>query len=99
VDSILAQMPKNQYHLILGGFMFSLLTFLIKATFLLFQSKKKLLIQLWLQKKGIEILKRQNQKRKLIFKNSDRIVIAIIDRVSDIKGSISIVKPDTVLRW
>ena len=79
--------------------MFYLFTFLIKATFLLFQSKKNLIIQLCLQKKEIEILKRQNQKRKLIFKNSDRIVFAVMNRVSDIKEHISIVKPATVLRW
>ena len=79
--------------------MFSLLSFLIKAIFLLFQSKKNLIIQLCLQKKEIEILKRKNQKRKLIFKNSDRIVFAVMNRASDTKGQISIVKPDTVLRW
>jgi putative transposase len=79
--------------------MYSLLSFLIKATFLLFQSKKKLLIQLCLHKKEIEILKRQNPKTKLIFKNYDRIVFAAMNKVSDIKGHISIGKPDTVLHW
>ena len=79
--------------------MFSLVTFLIRAIFFLFLSKKNLLIQLCLQKKEIEILIRQNQKRKLIFKNSDRVVFAVMNKVSDIKEHISIVKPATVLYW
>ena len=79
--------------------MFFLLTFPIRAIFFLFLSKKNLIIKLCLHKKEIEILKRQNPKRKLIFKNSDRIVFAVMNRASDTKGQISIVKPDTVLRW
>ena len=79
--------------------MFSVLIFLTRAIFNLFRSKKNLLFQLCLLKKEIEILKRQNQKRKLIFKNSDRIVFAVMNKVNDIKEHISIVKPDTVLRW
>ena len=51
------------------------------------------------EKKEIEILKRQNPKRKLRFRHCDRIVFAVMNRVSDIKGHISIVKPDTVLCW
>ena len=38
-------------------------------------------------------------KKKIKFKNSDRIVFAIMDRVSDIREQFSIVKPETVLRW
>ena len=79
--------------------MFSLLTFLIRTIFLVFRSKKSILIQNCLQQKELEILKRQNKKKKLKFKNSDRVVFAIINRISDTKGQISIVKPDTVLRW
>jgi hypothetical protein len=72
--------------------MFSLLIFIIGAIFFLFRSKRNLLIQNCLHKKEIEILKRQNQKRKLIFKNSDRIVFAVMNKVNDIKEHISIVK-------
>ena len=42
--------------------MYSLLTFLIGAIFNLLKSKKELLIQIYLHKKELEILKRQNQK-------------------------------------
>jgi hypothetical protein len=45
--------------------MFSLLTFLIRVFFNLFKSRKNLLIQLSIQKKEIEILLRQNQKKRL----------------------------------
>jgi putative transposase len=79
--------------------MYSLLTFLIRTIFFLFLSKKKLLIQICLQKREIEDLKRKNQKRRLIFNNIDRIIFAVMNRISDIKGQISIVKPDTVLSW
>ena len=52
-----------------------------------------------MQKKEIEILQRRNQKKRLKFYQSDRIIFSILCRMGHIKGAISIVKPETVLRW
>lgn len=79
--------------------MFSLLTFLIGAIFNLLKSKKELIIQIYLHKKELEILKRQNQKKRLKFHHCDRIIFSILNRIGNIKETISIVKPETVLRW
>jgi len=79
--------------------MFSLLTFLLCLIFNLFKSKKELLIQISLHKKEIEILKRQHRKQQLGFQYSDRIIFSILNRIGQIKESISIAKPETVLGW
>ncbi len=79
--------------------MFSLLTFLIGVIFNLLKSKRGLLIQISLQKKEIEILLRKNQKKRLKFLHTDRIIFSILNGIGNIKESISIVKPETVLRW
>ena len=79
--------------------MFSLLTFLFALIFNLYKSKKELLVQISLHKKEIEILKRQHRKQRLVFQHSDRIIFFILNRIDQIKESISIVKPETVLGW
>ncbi|OVE79576.1 hypothetical protein BVY01_02160 [bacterium I07] len=79
--------------------MFSIITFLFKVSFNLFKSKKQLSIQNCLQKKEIEILLRQNQKKRQNIHHSDRIIISILNKIENIKDNISIVKPETVLRW
>jgi transposase InsO family protein len=79
--------------------MFSLLTFLFGAIFHLSKSKSELIIQLYLHKKELEILKRQNQKKRLTFKHYDRIIFSILNRMGNIRENISIVKPETVLLW
>jgi hypothetical protein len=79
--------------------MFSLLTFLIGAIFNLLKSKQELIIQICLHKKELEILKRQNQKKRLKFNHYDRIIFSILNRIGNIKETLSIVKPETVLRW
>jgi hypothetical protein len=81
-----------------GGRMFSLLTFIIGAIFNLFKSKKELIIQSCLQKKEIEILRRQNHKKRLNLNHSDRIIFSVLNRIGNIKETISILKPETVLR-
>jgi putative transposase len=58
-----------------------------------------LIVQICLQKKEIEILLRKNQKKRIKFRHSDRIIFSLLNRISHIKESISIVKPETVLRW
>jgi nitric oxide synthase oxygenase domain/subunit len=79
--------------------MFSFLTFLFRAIFNLLKSKKKLIIQICLHKKELEILKRQNQKKRLKFQHYDRIIFSVLNKIGNIKETISIIKPETVLRW
>jgi transposase InsO family protein len=79
--------------------MFYLLSFIIGTIFNLFKSKKELLIQNCLQKKEIEILLRQNQKKRLKLNHSDRIIFSVLYKIGNIKAVVSIVKPETVLRW
>ncbi len=79
--------------------MFLLLSFIVGAIFYLLKSKKKLIVQISLQKKEIEILLRQNQKKQLKYQHSDRIIFSVLNRISHIKGFVSIVKPETVLKW
>ena len=79
--------------------MFSLLTLLFTALFNLFKSKKQLSLQNCLQKKEIEILLRQNQKKRLKIQQSDRLIVSILYRIGNIKERISNVRSETVLRW
>ena len=79
--------------------MFSLVTFLFKVIFDSLKSKKELIVQIHLHKKEIEVLKRQNQKKRLKLHHFDRVIFAILNRIGNIKETISIVKPETVLRW
>ena len=78
--------------------MLSFLTFLFKAILCVFKSKRELIIQIQLHKKEIEILKRQKKKR-LRLNHFDRVIFSILGRIGNIKDKISIVKPETVLRW
>ncbi len=48
--------------------------------------------------KEVEILNHQ-QKGKLNFQLSDRVIFSSINIIDDIKDSISIIKPETVLKW
>jgi hypothetical protein len=79
--------------------MFSLLIFLIGAIFNLLKSKKELIIQICLHKKELEILKRQNQRKRLNIQYSDRLIFSIFNRIGNIKDILTIVKPETVLLW
>jgi hypothetical protein len=67
--------------------------------FNLSKSKKKLVIQLHVHKKELEILKRLNQKKRIKIKHYDRVIFSILNRIRSIKDIISIVKPETVLLW
>jgi len=49
-------------------------------------------------KKEIEILKRKCKKR-IITNHFDRLFFTILNKVANIKDCISIVKPETVLKW
>jgi transposase len=82
-----------------GGRMFSLLTFLSHVIFNLCKSKKELLVQISIQQKEIEILKRKQGGRRIRFLHSDRIVFSILNRVGHLKEHLTLVKPETVLHW
>ena len=79
--------------------MFSLLTFLIRDVLNLVKSKKHLLLQACLYKNEIEVLKRQNQRKRLNIQYSDRLIFSILNRIGNIKDILTIVKPETVLLW
>ena len=79
--------------------MFSLISFLFNIIIGLFKSKKELIVQIQLHKKEIEILDRQNRKKRLKILHCDRLIFSILNRIGNIKDKISIVKPETVLRW
>jgi transposase InsO family protein len=67
--------------------------------FNLCKSKKELFVQISIQQKEIEILKRKQGRRRIIFLHSDRIVFSILNRVGHLKDRLTLVKPETVLRW
>ncbi len=79
--------------------MFSLLTLLSRLIFNLCKSKKELVVQISIQQKEIEILKRKQGRRRIRFLHSDRIVFSILNRVGHLKHRLTLVKPETVLRW
>jgi hypothetical protein len=58
-----------------------------------------LLIQITVLQKEVEILKRRNGQNRLRIKKTDRVILAILNRISNIKEKLTIVKPETVLRW
>jgi putative transposase len=78
--------------------MLSILCFLFSLLLNFFISKKSLLVENSLYKKEIEILKRQ-KKNHLKFNHSDRIVFSILNNTVHLKDTISIVQPETILRW
>jgi hypothetical protein len=64
----------------------------------IYKSKKSLICEIALLKKEIEILKRKRKKRVLT-NHFDRLFFVILNKITNIKDHISIVKPETVLRW
>jgi hypothetical protein len=65
---------------------------------LIFKSKRNLVCEVALLKKEIEILKRKRKKRT-ITNHFDRLFFVVLNRIAYIKNRISIVKPETVLKW
>ena len=65
----------------------------------IFRSKKYLICEIALLKKEIEILKRKNAVKRVVTNHFDRLFIIGLNKVLSIKDYISIVKPETVLRW
>jgi hypothetical protein len=58
-----------------------------------------LLIQITVLQKEVEILKRSNGQKRLRIKKADRVILAIMNCISYIQEKLTIVKPETVLRW
>lgn len=79
--------------------MVRLIRFLIKLIFYSFKSKKTLISENIMLKKELQIKNRKyTDIRKQIF-NFDRIIFSILNPFSSIKDKVSIVKPETVLKW
>ena len=64
----------------------------------IFKSKKSLICEIALLKKEIEILKRKRKKRTLT-NHFDGLFFVILNKIANIKDHITIVNPETVLRW
>ena len=50
-------------------------------------------------KKELQILKRKAKAKKIITTHEDRIFFTLLQIIANIKDRISIVKPETVLKW
>jgi hypothetical protein len=79
--------------------MFSFLKYIVEFIFNLRKSRKVLLIQITILQKEVEILKRSNGQNRLRIKKADIVILAILNSISHIKEKLTIVKPETVLRW
>jgi len=58
-----------------------------------------LLIQITVLQKEVEILKRSNEQRRFRIKKAERVILAIMISIFHIKDKLSIIKPESVLRW
>ena len=79
--------------------MFCFLKYIVEFIFNLQKSRKDLLIQITVLQKEIEILKRRNGQKRLKIKKADRVILVILNSISHIKEKLTIVKPETVVRW
>ena len=80
--------------------MFSFLCFILNILFNSFKSKRQLLTRITILEKELEIYKRkQNNNNKLKIKQIDRIIFSLLNKILNIKDKISIVKPETLLKW
>ena len=72
---------------------------IIKLFLSIFRAKKSLICEIALLKKELEILKRKSAGKRVVTNHFDRLFIIILNKATNIKDHISIVKPETVLRW
>ena len=75
------------------------LTSIIKTITNLFKSKRSLLYRLALIEKENEILKRQRAGKRIRLDYFDKLYIVMLNITGNIKNHISIVQPETVLKW
>ncbi|MGD9202139.1 MAG: integrase core domain-containing protein [Chitinispirillia bacterium] len=78
--------------------MINFLYSIIKIILLIVKPKRKVICEIALLKKEIEILRRKRKKR-INTNQFDRLFFLILNRIASIKNHISIVKPETVLKW
>ena len=79
--------------------MFSFLSFILRILFNLFKSKRQLLTRISILEKELEIYKRKQVNKRLKIKQIDRIIFSLLNKILNIKDKISIVKPETLLKW
>jgi hypothetical protein len=79
--------------------MLAILSFFANLIISLFKSPKTLRIENLLLKKENEILKRKLQTKRIIFTHTDKIILTLLNLLENIKNIISIVKPETLLKW
>src|SRR5271157_1980229 len=79
--------------------MISVLSFFFRMFFSLFLSRKQLALKIAVLEKEKEILRRKIAGKRITTNRSDRIFFVVLNRIMAIKDRISIVQPDTVLRW
>ena len=79
--------------------MIKLLIILAQLIFNIFKSKKSLICENAMLKKELQILKRGITKKRIFTTYKDRLFFTLLQNISSIKDHISIVKPDTVLKW
>ncbi len=75
-----------------------ILTF-ARLFFSVFQSKKMLICENAMLKKELQILRRKIKTKRIITTDKDRIFFTLLNIIANIKDRISIVKPETVLKW
>ena len=79
--------------------MAKLILFLIKIIFFFFRSKKSLISENIILKKKLQIKNRKYSDIRKQILDTDRIIFSILNILSNIKEKISIVKPETLLKW
>ena len=79
--------------------MFNFLLFLFNSLLSLISSRKKLLVQNVVFKQQVAVQHRKNGKHKYNILHSDRVIFALLFGLNNIKDSLVIIKPETVLKW
>ena len=79
--------------------MLGLITFFFRLFFNLFLSRKRLAFKIAILEKENEILKRRLAGKRIITNHFDRLFFAVMNKIGSLKDLISIVQPETVLRW
>jgi transposase InsO family protein len=79
--------------------MLSLLKFHFPIIFSLFRSRKSITIENILLKKQLEIKTRKKHDIRKQLTHSDRVIMVILNMVGNIKDKVTIIKPETVLKW
>jgi hypothetical protein len=72
---------------------------LLRLFFHVFRSRRTILSEIALVKKENEILLRKMGKKKVHFGFYDRLFLVVLNKASDIKRQLTLVKPETILCW